>query len=93
MNEPTTSGPDWRRKVVREAQGDSYATEGREWLPIVLGGLFIAIVVAALVWLLLDPDGEEALSPETARAVAESEAQLPAPRSTSEERSRWQAAL
>ncbi|MDX1556779.1 MAG: SUMF1/EgtB/PvdO family nonheme iron enzyme, partial [Xanthomonadales bacterium] len=63
------------------------------WLPIVLGGLFIAIVVAALVWLLLDPDGEEALSPETARAIAESEAQLPAPRSTSEERSRWQAAL
>jgi len=93
MSEQNPFGPDWRRRVAREDQGDAYPAEGREWLPIVLAGVFLAAVVAAAVYLLGDFGAQEALSPEQARIIAEEEAELPAPRSTSEERERWQAAL
>ena len=87
------SGAEWRRRVVREGKVDSVPAEGREWLPMVLAGLFLAAVVAALLFLLLDDGLEEGLTPEQAQIIAEEEAQLPAPQSTSEERSRWEAAL
>lgn len=92
MNEERPFGPDWRRRVAREADG-TYPAEGREWLPIILAGGFLAAVLAAALYLLIDYGAEEALSPEQARIIAEEEAELPAPRSTSEERERWQASL
>lgn len=93
MNEAPRSGPDWRRRISREIAEESYPAEGREWLPIILGGLFLAAVVAAGIYLLLDRGDETALTAEEALRIAEKEAELPAPRSTSEERARWQAAL
>lgn len=95
MTEERASGPEWRRRVLREARGDgdAYPAEGREWLPIVLAGLFLAAVLAVAVFLFLDSGSDDGLTPEQARVIAEREAELPAPRSTSEERSRWEAAL
>jgi len=93
MNEQGQTGPEWRRRVTRESQGEEIPAEGREWLAMVLAGLFLAAVLAAVVYLLFDRAGEEALTPEQARTIAEQEAELPAPRSTSEERSRWEAAV
>lgn len=93
MNEPGNTGPEWRRRVLRGAEGDDYASEGREWLPIILAAAFLAAVMAAVIFLFMDAESEDQLSPEQARAIAEAEAELPGPRSTSEERSRWQAAL
>jgi formylglycine-generating enzyme required for sulfatase activity len=87
------SGAEWRRRVAREAQADAAQAEGREWLPIFLAGVFLAAVVGALVYLVVDDGIEDGLTPEQAQIIAEEEAQLPAPRSTSEERSRWEAAL
>ena len=93
MNERGSTGPEWRSRVLAQDAGEAYQDEGREWLPTILGGLFIAAVLAAAAYLYFDTGQEDELSPEQARIIAEQEAQLPAPRSTSEERSRWEAAL
>lgn len=88
-----SSGAEWRRRVVRESGTEAVPVEGREWLPMVLAGIFLAAVLAAVLYLVLDDGIEDGLTPEQAQIIAEEEAQLPAPRSTSEERSRWEAAL
>ncbi len=92
MSDNNTTETNWRRRMVDAGAGADYPAEGREWLPMVLAGLFLALVLAAGLYLLLAGE-EDGLSPEQARAIAEQEAELPAPRSTSEERSRWEAAL
>lgn len=88
-----SDGAEWRRRVVREASADAYPAEGREWLPMLLAGVFIAAVVAVAFYLLFFEPDLDGLTPEEALVIAEEEAKLPAPRSTSEERSRWEAAL
>lgn len=93
QSKDNASGAEWRRRVIREANNDSTQAEGREWLPIILAGLFLAAVVAALLFLIFDDGIDDGLTPEQARIIAEEEALLPAPRSTSEERARWEAAL
>lgn len=89
----SSSGAEWRRRLVREAQTDVYPAEGREWLPMVLAGLFLAAVLGAVLFLIFDGEDDDGLTPEEAIAIAEEEARLPEPRSTSEERLRWQGAL
>ncbi|HKJ17208.1 MAG TPA: SUMF1/EgtB/PvdO family nonheme iron enzyme [Xanthomonadales bacterium] len=101
MNEPRTpeesqdssSGAEWRRRVASETEADAYPAEGREWLPMVLAGMFVAAVLAAAIYLLFYEPDLDGLTPEEALVIGQEEAKLPAPRSTSEERSRWEAAL
>lgn len=92
MSEQGKTETNWRQRMMRASAGEAYQAEGREWLPMVLAGLFLALVLAAGLFLLFSGE-EDPLSPEEARVISEQEAELPAPRSTSEERSRWEAAL
>jgi formylglycine-generating enzyme required for sulfatase activity len=93
MSDPQQPGPEWRRKVIRESQIESIPAEGHEWLAMGLAGLFLAAVVVAAAYLFFGGSEEDQLTPEQARTIAEQEAELPVPRSTSEERARWEAAI
>ncbi|MFC1778295.1 protein kinase, partial [Pseudomonadota bacterium] len=91
---------DWHRSVVVGGSTESYAKERKEWLPIVLLGVFVVTMAAIGIFLLTDessdplprssvetPVGSTGDGPPPAEsATAEQEP-------TSVERQRWEAAL
>ena len=87
---------DWHRSVVVGGSTEAYAKEGKEWLPIILLGIFLVTMAAVAIFLLTgeSPDqasktpisGSDVMSPsgDSARRVQEP---------SSEELERWQGAL
>ena len=76
---------DWRPDFAADAKHDPghSAEEGREWLPMILLGLFILLLGGAVAYLLLDAGPEAPVSEAPSRQSGVS----------AEETARWQAAL
>lgn len=88
---------DWRHSVTTEEHTTAYPKEGREWLPLVLLGIFVLAVLAIGIFLFTDEitelTGESTGTPiEQVETTAVATRQLPQP-VTTQETSRWQAAL
>ena len=87
---------DWHRSVVVGSAQDTYAKEGREWLPIILLLVFLLIMAGIGAFLLTDDsapvtssgttESTQELSPADRETIREREA-------TAEELERWQGAL
>lgn len=87
---------DWHRSVVVGGSTESYAKEGKEWLPRILLGIFIITMVGIGIFLLTD---ESPQSPFES-PVSQTDGTLPGGSSntrsqdpSSEELERWQGAL
>ena len=84
------SASEWRRQFGTESgaagRRTAAAREGREWLPMILLGVFIIVLAAAVVYLFLPHDGPSGGPDEIVQE------RLP-PGLLPEEESRWKAAL
>ncbi len=87
---------DWHRSVVAAGKTDSYAKESREWLPMILLGIFLLAMTAVGIFLLTDKSPQPSTSSAAPGAAESSPAGGPDVRvqePTSEELERWQGAL
>jgi formylglycine-generating enzyme required for sulfatase activity/serine/threonine protein kinase len=87
---------DWHRSVVVGGSTDSYAKESREWLPIILLGIFLVIMTAVGIFLLTDESPDQPSTDTTSVFDDRLPSTQPAsriPEPTSEELERWQGAL
>lgn len=87
---------DWHHTVVVGGSTDSYEKESREWLPIILLGIFLLVMTAVGVFLLTDEAADQPSSESTSSVDDESSSIETATRvqePSSEETRRWQAAL
>jgi len=87
---------DWHRTVVVKGSTQDYAKERREWLPIILLGIFLAIMAIVGVFLLTDRSPQQPISEPASGPADVSSPSRPAERAqqpSSEELERWQGAL
>ena len=83
---------EWRRQF--DAATVAQDREGREWLPMILLGIFALALLGAVAWLLLDRGHDESITvpmAEVAPGATAPPAAQPAP--SAGETARWQAAL
>lgn len=87
---------DWHRSVVAVGKTDSYAKEGRQWLPLVLLAIFLLAMTAVGIFLLTDESPQQ---PATTSAPGPGEPppaggpEARAQQVTAAELERWQGAL
>jgi len=87
---------DWHRSVVVGGDSDAYAKESREWLPLVLLGIFLVTMTAIGIFLLTEESPQQASTTSTVAGDETSTSSGPftqVPEPTSEELERWQGAL
>jgi len=87
---------DWRRTVAAEPAAQAYPREGKEWLPVILLGVFIVIMSAIGIFLLTEKSPDDVIDLPDLGATQESVSSQAGPRfnePTPEETTRWQAAL
>jgi len=87
---------DWHRTVVVKGSTQDYAKERRERLPIVLLGIFLAIMAAVGIFLLTDRSPQQPSSESVSSPADNSPSSSPAERTrepSSKESERWQGAL
>jgi len=87
---------DWHRSVVVAGSADAYEKESREWLPIILLGVFLVTMTGIGIFLLSEESSEPISWPslpgsEETSSPAETGIRVQKP--TSEEVERWQGAL
>lgn len=87
---------DWHRSVVVGGSTESYAKERKQWLPTIMFGVFLVVMVVVGIFLLTDESPEQATS-ETSSGIADNPpSSTPAARAqepTAKELERWQGAL
>jgi formylglycine-generating enzyme required for sulfatase activity/serine/threonine protein kinase len=91
------SSLDWHHSIVVGARAGDYETERKEWLPTVLLGVFIAVMLGIGVFLLTDAPEQEQSAETTSGADTGSPAEpgrgMRVPEPEPEELKRWQGAL
>ena len=88
---------DWHRSVVSGGSTESYAKEGKEWLPKILLGIFIVAMTAVGIFLLTDKSPDEQITLPDFGSTTEQASQTSGGQRVEEptphEVTRWQAAL
>ncbi len=87
---------DWRRSVTDGETTETYPREGREWLPRILLGLFLLAMAAIGAFLLTDKSADDVIALPDLGGTRDSPGTQTGQRfntPTSEETTRWQAAL
>jgi formylglycine-generating enzyme required for sulfatase activity len=83
---------EWRRQFGAATVANTQ--EGREWLPMILLGIFALTLLGAVAWLLLAPGSDDRAAVPTARTTPDaSPSSVASPAAAAEETARWQAAL
>jgi formylglycine-generating enzyme required for sulfatase activity/serine/threonine protein kinase len=87
---------DWHRTVVVAGSADTHEAEGKEWLPMILLGVFLVTMTVVAIFLLTDESPESPswpFTPDTERTSPAAETGAGIQEPSSEEVDRWQAAL
>lgn len=87
---------DWHRSVVVGGSTDSYAKESKEWLPIIMLGIFLVSMAGIGIFLLTDESPPQISETSVSDSDDLLTSSSPAPRSrepSTEETERWQGAL
>ncbi|MGA9573428.1 MAG: bifunctional serine/threonine-protein kinase/formylglycine-generating enzyme family protein [Lysobacterales bacterium] len=87
---------DWHRSVVVAGKTDAYAKEGREWLPMILLGVFLLTMTAVGIYLLTGESPQPTTTAGTPGPDESSPSVAPTERArepSSQELERWQGAL
>jgi len=87
---------DWLRSVTGEPETEDDSQDYKEWLPRILGGVFLLLMVAVAIFLLTERSPDDVISLPSLGNTEQSQPGQPGQRvaePTAEETSRWQAAL